>query len=120
MKKVLIILSILYISIGCQSVPECQKYHISDLSVINQTDLKLEVMLEMRDPDGDYHYGNKMLEPGSIVTYKEVKEGHIRLSSRIYDTDQWFIKDTYNVRCLDHEFIWSWDDNLKSFNLKNE
>ena len=108
MKKYLLVL-ILPLLFTCQRVPECQKHSTSDLTMRNQTGVKLEVMLQMREPDGDHHYGKRMVDIDSKTTYKGVKQGHIRISARIDGTDHWFYKDTYNVRCQDHDFVWRWD-----------
>ena len=109
MKWIFLFIGILFLFISCQTVPECQKNFTSDLTMTNKTGVKLEVMLEMREPDGDYHYGTRVIEVDSYTTYKRVKEGHIRLSGRVYGTEQWFDRETYNVRCHDHDFIWRWD-----------
>ena len=110
MKKLFLFIGVLFLFISCQTVPECQKNFTSDLTMNNHTGLKLEVMLEMREPDGDYNYGIKLIDVDSYVTYKKVKEGHVRLSARFYGSETWdYTKNTYNVRCHDHDFIWRWD-----------
>ena len=110
MKKYFLILLFPMLFIGCQTVPECQKHSTSDLTMNNHTGLKLEVMLEMREPDGNHNYGTRIIEVDSYVTYKRVKEGHVRLSARFYGSDTWdYSKDTYNVRCHDHDFVWRWE-----------
>jgi hypothetical protein len=110
MKKLFIIFFIFPILfIGCQTVPECQKHSTSELTIINDVGLIIEVAVQMREPDGDQNYGFRIIKPNSSTTYKKVDEGHITLWVRLNGSNEWVYKDTYNVKCLDHDFVWKWD-----------
>lgn len=122
MKKIFVLLIgfALFTINSCQTVPECQKHFTSDLSMTNRTGFELEVKLEMREPDGNLYYGTRVIDVDSYTTYKKVKEGHVRLSARIYGTNEWHVKDTYNVRCHDHDFVWRIEYNTNTLNIINE
>lgn len=110
MKKYLLFLIFPLLLLSCQTVPECQKDSTSELTINNEVGQIIEVAVQMREPDGDHNYGFRIIKPNSSTTYKRINEGHITLWVKLDGSNIWEYKDTYNVKCQDHNFIWRWDN----------